>query len=46
LRICYPHKVASILRGADYLEAAVLQDVHDPFPDNRLVLADHHTDLP
>jgi hypothetical protein len=39
----YPHNVASILRGADDLEAVVLQDVHDTFPENRLVLADDST---
>ena len=43
---CYPHNVASILRGADDLEAVVLQDVHDAFPENRLVLTDDYADLP
>ena len=46
LGTCYPHNVASILRGADDLEAVVLQDVHDAFPENRLVLADDYADLP
>jgi len=30
---CYADQVVSIHRGAGHLEAAVLQDVHDPFSD-------------
>jgi hypothetical protein len=42
----HPDKVTGIHRGAHYLEAAVLQDVDDSFPDNRLILTDHHANLP
>ncbi len=33
------YQAACVIRGADYVESALLQDVHDPFPDEGLILA-------
>ena len=43
--VSHPDQLTRVGRGADHVESAVLQDVHDPFPDKGLVLADNDTDL-
>jgi hypothetical protein len=35
----HPYQVACVVSRADYVESAVLEDVHDPFPDEGLILA-------
>jgi hypothetical protein len=34
-----PYQVVRVARGADDVESAFLEDVHDPFPDEGLILA-------
>ena len=35
----HPYQVACVVRSADYVESALLEDVYDPFPDEGLILA-------
>ena len=41
----HPDELLRVVRGADHVESAVLQDAHDSFPDKGLVLADNDADL-
>jgi hypothetical protein len=41
----HPYQVACVVRGAYYLESALLEDVHDPRPDEGLILAHDDADL-
>src|SRR5262249_14999426 len=39
-RAGHPDQRACVCRSTDHVESAVLEDVHDPFPDKGLVLSD------
>jgi hypothetical protein len=41
-----PGQVLRVGRGSDHVEAVVLQHVHDALPDEGLVVAHDHADLP
>ena len=45
IRLRHAHEIAGVARRADYVESAFLEDPHDPFPDEGLVLADNDADL-
>ena len=40
VRAGHPDQRARVCRSTDHVESAVLEDVHDPFPDKGLVLSD------
>src|ERR1700757_1945365 len=46
VRAGHPDQVTRVCRSSDDVESAVGEDMHDPFPDEGLVLAHYDTNLP